>query len=108
MLAATTERATYEDETGRKWAVLVPRGRAEDAALGVVVGPPDLRDALSDRLPETALVTLHNELFARGLLTDQDLRGRGTELQAALMAALRVDVQRIHLAYRDRTAAGSD
>lgn len=91
----------YEDEDGRKWAVLVPLGRAQDAAQGVVVGPPDLREVAGlAHLPESLLLALHAELFNRGLLTERDLIGRGQELAAALMAVLRADVGAIRDAYR--------
>ncbi len=96
-----TERAVYEDETGRRWVVLVPEGRAQDAALGMgmVIGPPDMREALA-HLPEALQVRLHNELFVRGLLTEHDLRGRAGEVQSALQSALRLDVQTVVRAYR--------
>lgn len=105
VLAGTTERAVYEDETGRKWAVLVPLGRAVDAAQGVVIGPPDLRDSGLAHLPESLLLALHNELFNRGLLTERDLVGRGQELQAAFMAVLRADVGALRDAYRSDMGA---
>ena len=102
--AGSVERAVYEDETGRRWTVLVPAGRPEDAALGVVVGPPDLRDALGAVWPEARLVALHNELQARGLLTLRDVKQRAAEVTAAIMAALRTDALAIMAAYRDAAA----
>lgn len=97
--AAGLVRTVYLDDTGRQWAVLVPPGREDDAALGVVIGPPDVRDVLPD-LPEGLAVRLHNELFVRGLLTERDLRGRAAELGAALQSSLRVDVVALLNAYR--------
>lgn len=91
-------RTTYEDEDGWRWIVLVPAGREEDAAYGVVLGPPDVRAALPD-LPDAIARRLHDELLARELLTANDLRGRGPELQAALQAALRLDVAALQAAF---------
>lgn len=92
-----TERVLYEDETGRRWTVLVPEGHPEQAEMGMVLGPPDTS---SMGLPEDIAVRLHNELQDRGLLTRDDLRHRERELQAALQAALRLNVQRLMGAYR--------
>lgn len=94
---AGTEPVIYEDETGRIWTVLVPVGHPDEAAMGLVVGPPDLSHL---SLPESIAVRLHNELHARGLLTLRDLKGREVEVQAALSAAMRVDTQTIISAYR--------
>jgi hypothetical protein len=68
---------------------MVPPGREADAALGIVLGPPDLTGL---RLPEAVAVRLHNELHSRGLLTEQDARRRPAEVYAALQAAYRTDV----------------
>lgn len=87
-LGAGLTRAVYVDDDGRRWAVLVPPGREADAALGIVVGPPDL-GAMG--LPAAVALRLHNELHARGILTLQDARGRPQELYAALQAAYRMD-----------------
>lgn len=94
---AAAERMTWEDDSGRKWTVLVPAGHPEEAERGMVIGPPDL-SALG--LPEPVAVRLHNELHARGLLTLGDLRGREREIGAALQAALHVDTAAIVSAYR--------
>jgi hypothetical protein len=99
-LNTSTEKAIYEDETGRKWLVLVPVGKPEQAAYGIVLGPPDVREILPSGYPEAVLFTLHEELFNRGLFTEKELMGRGQEIQAALAAALRLDVQAIMRAYK--------
>lgn len=91
-----TERAVYEDETGRKWTVLVPVGHPEEAERGMVLGPPDLAGL---NLPEAQAVRLHNELQARGILTARELRGREREVFAALQAAFHVDTAAILGAY---------
>lgn len=92
-----TERAVYEDETGRRWTVLVPAGHPEEAERGMVLGPPDLAGLA---LPEAQAVRLHNELQARGLLTAADLKGREREVFAALQAAFQVDSAAVLAAYR--------
>lgn len=94
----TLVQTGYQDDTGRWWAVMVPPGREADAGMGIVVGPPDLADVLD--WPELLAVRLHNELYHRGLLTAADLRTRATEIEAAVRAACRMDVQAIMAAYR--------
>lgn len=78
---------------GRKQKVLIPDNAPDShAAMGVLVGPPDL-DAL--QLPTALEVRLHNELFNRGLFTRKDVQKRPQEVFAALQSALRVDVAAI-------------
>lgn len=103
------ERAVYTDDAGRRWAVLVPAGRADLAHLGVVIGPPDLV-AAGLVLPAGVAVRLHNELHDRGLLTAADLSRPGgyAELAAALQAALGVDVGVLRNAYLAPTRADVD
>lgn len=69
---------------------------ATDAPLGVPIGPPPLDDL---GLPEDTAVRLHNELYARGVLTIDDARRHRADLVAALMAALRVDAETIYNIY---------
>lgn len=89
----TLRRATYTDREGRNWIVELPDDAPDAyAEMGIRIGPPAL-DRL--RLPLETEVRLHNELFARGVIEAKDLRRRSGELAPALMAALRVDVQRI-------------
>ena len=92
-------QTVYIDESGRRWAVLVPTGHEHEAALGVVLGPPDVREVLP-QLPDALALRLHDELFNRGLWSAAQLRGRAHEVQAALQAALRLDVQALLAAYR--------
>lgn len=89
--------ASYTDEDGRMWAVLVPEGDEDKANMGIVVGPPDLAEL---DLPKEVEIRLHNQLFQRRLLTAQHLRGRGQEIYAALQAAYRVDLARLTSLYR--------
>ncbi len=89
--------ANYEDHMGRKWRVFLPVDASdEDAREGIPAGPPSLA-ALE--LPVDVEVRLHNELHHRGLFSEKDLRHRRPELQAALMAALRLDVERLQGLY---------
>lgn len=91
------KQVSYTDETGRRWAVLVPdQAVADEYRSGVPVGPPPTDHV---GLPEDVAVRLHNELHDRGILTERDARRRSEEIAAALRAALRVDVTRIMAAF---------
>lgn len=85
-------RVDYEDDTGRKWAVWLPRDDADDPTMGIPLGPPDF-SALD--LPEETAIRLHNQLFSRGILTKQDLKSKHKEVFAAIQAAFKVDVARV-------------
>jgi len=83
----------YRDRDGRTFRALLPdNAPASHAPRGIPVGPPHL-DAL--RLPLAVEVRLHNELHHRGVFTARDALKRRPDVQAALMAALAVDAQRI-------------
>lgn len=82
-------RVDYEDDTGRKWAVLLPSDDTSDPTIGIPYGPPDF-SVLG--LPEETAIRLHNQLFSRGILTKQDLKGKHKEIFAAIQAAFKVDV----------------
>ena len=95
---------TYVDPEGRRWArLLPPQARDSDAEWGVPNGPPSLK-ALD--LPAEVEVRLHNELHARGILTERDARRRFAEISAALMAALRFDAGRVYDIYRGAGTEG--
>ncbi len=85
-------RVDYEDDTGRKWAVWLPSDDMDDPTMGIPLGPPDF-SALD--LPEETAIRLHNQLFSRGILTKQDLKGKHKEVFAAIQAAFKVDVARV-------------
>ena len=86
-------------KNGRSYKVQVPNDAPAGLwPAGIIIGPPDLA-GLS--LPPIIETRLHNELFARGLITERDIRKRMPELQAALMAALKVDVNTIMEAYQN-------
>lgn len=87
------------DAAGRMTVRVVPDGAHERTwAAGVVLGPPDLSVL---QLPEEVTTRLHNELFNRQIIRRSDARRARAEVVAALMAALRVDADRIIQAYEE-------
>lgn len=83
-------QVAYTDPEGRKFMVWLPAG-VDDALAGEVgafIGPPSLSPL---GLPRRVEVALNNELFHRRLFTFADVKQRRVELQAALMAALKID-----------------
>ncbi len=91
----------YTDADGRRWRVRVPDDCPADRyAEGIPVGPPALAPL---GLPLELEVRLHNEFHRRRLYTLADAIKRPQELQAALQAALRLDVQRIQSLFRDES-----
>lgn len=88
----------YTDAEGRQWLRGLPAGvPASQAEIGVPLGPPSLAEL---DLPKDVEIRLHNQLYARGILTEHDARTRLAEVTSALMAALRVDVHRILAVYQ--------
>lgn len=81
----------YEDQLGRKFKVLV-KDENDDPAYGHILGPPFLDEL---ELPEEIMVRLHNELFARNIITKKDARRRLSDIVGALMSALKVDATKI-------------
>ena len=76
-----------------------------DANMGLPIGPPDLAPL---GFPEEVEVRLHNQLFARRLLTAPDVLRHRKEVFAALQAAFRVDTDRIVALYLESEAAKAD
>jgi hypothetical protein len=90
---AMMRETRYQDREGRRWQVLLPEGVPDsEAEKGVRLGPPDLTPL---DLPLSLEVRLNNELHARGMIRDRDVRGRRADVIGALMAALAVDAGRI-------------
>lgn len=86
-------KVEYKDEDGRLSLRLIPADAPDsEAADGILVGPPPLA-ALN--LPLEIEVRLSNELFHRGLFTERDIRKRRNDATAAVMAACRLDVDRL-------------
>lgn len=82
---------------GRKYVVQVPDYET-DYSRGIVVGPPNL-DVLD--LSEEITTRLHNELFARRLITKKDIVKRRNEVVAALQYVLGVDADKIMRCYEN-------
>lgn len=89
-----TVEAEYIDEWGRKFVVRV--GEGESPEYGMIVGPQPLDEL---ELPMDYMIRLHNELYNRKLLTYDDVRRRPQDVQAALGAAAKIDVQTIQSLY---------
>lgn len=82
------------------WLVELPDGVPDsEAAEGVPVGPPPVADALG--LPEPFATRLHNELYARKLWRLRDVQRRPADVQAAIVAALRLDVTTVVSKYAE-------
>ena len=89
----------YVDDGGFKRRVSLPDEAPDDHAdMGILVGPPDL--AALD-LPTRHAQALNNELFDRGLLTDEDVQGRQAELTAAIKRVLRMDVLTLQALFKE-------
>lgn len=85
------------EEGGKKYRVVVPdNAKVDTYKYGIRVGPPDF-----SWLPPHIDVRLHNELYNRGLITVADVMSRPQEVQAALQAAVRVDVQTVIQTFKE-------
>ena len=92
-----TRRVEYRDEIGRLWQMQVPEGYETMPEAGICLGPPDLSDM---GMPVDVEVRLNHELYHRQLFTQADVRRRPNELQAAIQAALKLDVGKLRNLYR--------
>lgn len=88
------KQVKYQDSEGRFKVVLLPEQEPDDYAedRGIPYGPPNLDDL---DLPHEISVRLNNELYYRGIFTATDAIKRRSDIQLALMAALKVDTARI-------------
>jgi len=78
---------------GKKYKAEVPADAPKNTwQFGLIKGPPDMS---SLGLPPSIEVRLHNELFARGLITGRDVKKRAHDVQGALQAALKIDATTI-------------
>lgn len=94
------ETHDYKDNDGRLHRVIVPDGCPEDLyPEGIPVGPPDL--ALLG-LPLEIEVRLHNQLYSRRLFNLRDVLSRPKDIQGALQAALKLDMQIIQGLYKNQ------
>lgn len=97
------KQVKYTDHLGRVFLSELPDNAPDEhAALGAIVGPPDLSEL---NLPLDMEVRLNNSLYARGLFTSQDLRRRRGELLAVWQSVLQVDVVKLVNLYEGATGA---
>ena len=88
----------YEDSQGRRWRVRLPVNLGDEhAAQGLLIGPMPIVDSLN--LCEPFATRLHNELHRRNLWRLRDIQQRRGDLQAAILAAHRLDAQTIEGEY---------
>lgn len=91
-------RITHTNDNGRKYAYIMPDNVADsEVESGIMVGPVDVVDVLD--YPEEIRTKLHNELFNRGIMNYDDARKKPGQIQAAIQAALRMDVAIIQDAF---------
>lgn len=91
------KRTSYKDDSGKFRMVLLPEeANEEEAPNGIPLGPPNL-EALG--LPEEMETRLSNELFHRGIITEDDASRRRNEIVSAIMVTFRVDAERIASLY---------
>lgn len=90
---------TYVDSIGRKFLSRIPDdSKDSDAQYGIIVGPP-LLDGIG--LPVQLEISLHNELFNRGIFTLNDAKRRRSEIVSALSRVLAVDANKVMEAYQN-------
>lgn len=90
-------RRNYTDSIGRKFEVEAPEDFDGDLKYANIIGPPLLENL---QLPVQLEVRLHNELYARGILTKADARKRRNEIVSILQRVLAIDVDRIQEAFQ--------
>lgn len=77
------------ERDGRKYKAQVPDNAPKHLwQAGIIIGPPDLS---SLGLPKPIETRLHNELWARNLITARDVKKRVQDVHGALQSALKVD-----------------
>lgn len=82
-------RVTYKSREGKYYEVLIPDDAPDSEAVkGVMVGPPDFAIDVKD-----LEIQLHNQLHSRGIFTLKDALSKRQEVENALKAALRLDVE---------------
>ena len=88
----------YTDDRGRLFRVLISDTDTIDRARhGIVIGPPELDDL---GLPESVMVSLHNQLYYRGLYSIREANKRRMDVVGALQAAMMLNVEKILSIYR--------
>lgn len=88
---------TVTDIHGRKSVYSIPDDAPEwHGSMGLFKGPPDLEKL---DLPIDIEVRINNQLWARGLITENDLKKRPNEIILAIQSALKIDAQKISQLY---------
>lgn len=88
----------YVDYEGRKFWIRLPDGaQPDDYQFGLRLGPPDLSQL---GLPLAVEVRVHNELYYRRLFHFSDVKRKRQDLVGALMAALKLDADKLLEVYR--------
>jgi hypothetical protein len=87
----------HTDDRGRKYQMKLPPEAEEfEAEMGILIGPPDVVDALE--LPEPWATKLHNQLYARGIFSYDKARN-AKALRGAIMAVFKIDIQLLQQAF---------
>lgn len=89
---------------GLNYVVSVPESaQEEEYEYGLIVGPPEaLVNVLLESWDLEALANrLHQELYARDIITVDSAMRRRQDVMGALQAVLKLDVERIIEVYRD-------
>ena len=94
------KQVEYIDERGRKYLVSLPANVPDsEADKGILIGPPDVVDALG--LYEPLATRLHNELFANKLWNVHEVRKQPQLLFSIFQRVLKADVHRLMSAYME-------
>lgn len=82
--------------------VLVPSDAPGEGleSAGMIVGPPNLRVEGYELDPEVVLERLQHELFVRNVITYRDARTKRQDIFSALIASLKLEVDKIVEAYK--------
>ena len=84
---------TVTDIAGRKTVYSIPDNAPDwHGPMGLLIGPPSL-ESLS--LPIELEVRINNQLYSRGLITENDINRKPSEVMLAIQSALKIDAQRI-------------
>ena len=100
-------QVNYRDSEGLEWRVELPDNADEgDAAKGIVLGPPDVREL---GLPDDLAHRLHSALVARGLFSYNDVLKAGgmRAILSAYQYALQIDASSIMNLYIHRVTEPS-
>lgn len=98
-MARPSNGIEWQDTKGRLFLVQLLDKEDSDLSHGAIIGPPlELWERLDD-LPEPLRLRLHNELYYRGLFSEEDIRLSPGDVDGALKAALGIYGRRVAEAY---------